>query len=141
MIPKAPSFEQLLSDKALDRQKCDGAYYDNLYKLYGHISILNGRAAEGCDTNELKNDLSAVSGLFFSLCGETFTKQKQARNKPQKEPQAATKPANFIHAGAGWIRCPLCGTRMVKVNSSTVIKNLPAYCKWCKKEVSVSWWK
>ena len=134
---KRPRENEPLSDKTLDKQASDGVYYDKLYKLYEHVSILNRRAADGCRTSELKSDLSTLSGLFLSLCGETSMKQGQ----DPKKPQIAPKPANFIHAGAGWIRCPLCGTRMVKVNSSTVIKNLPAYCKWCKKEVSVSWWK
>ena len=38
-----------------------------------------------------------------------------------------------------WCRCPVCGyNRMLKLREDTVIKNLPMYCKRCKKETLIT---
>lgn len=38
-----------------------------------------------------------------------------------------------------WYRCPVCGhSHFMKIRSDTVIRNYPAYCKKCKKEILVT---
>ena len=35
----------------------------------------------------------------------------------------------------GWCRCPKCGNpKMTRLRSDTILKNFPAYCKYCKQE-------
>ena len=38
-----------------------------------------------------------------------------------------------------WIRCPRCGIeRFIKVRQDKRIRNFPAYCKKCKKEILIT---
>ncbi len=38
-----------------------------------------------------------------------------------------------------WFRCPRCGfERFIKVRPDTRIRNFPAYCKKCKKEILIT---
>ena len=142
MDVKKPREKELLSNKSLKQLADDGRYYDNLHELCEKISIADQCAMDGCQPRVLKRELSSVFSLFLSLCEENVIKQGKGENDPQEEPQTSPKrPGNFVFARANWLRCPACGTRMVKVDNTTVIRNLPAYCKRCKHEVIVSWWK
>lgn len=38
-----------------------------------------------------------------------------------------------------WCKCPKCGNpKMIKYREDTRIKNLPGYCKKCKKETLIT---
>ena len=38
-----------------------------------------------------------------------------------------------------WHQCPKCGNpKMTRLRQDTVIKNFPAYCKYCKKETVIT---
>nr|DAQ55394.1 MAG TPA: cysteine-rich protein [Bacteriophage sp.] len=38
----------------------------------------------------------------------------------------------------GWGLCPVCGTKIVRLHHNTVLKNFPAWCKWCKREYVIT---
>lgn len=35
----------------------------------------------------------------------------------------------------GWLLCPLCGKRLIRVSDNTMARNLTLYCKRCRKEI------
>lgn len=38
-----------------------------------------------------------------------------------------------------WLKCPVCGTqKILRILPSTVVKDLPVYCKRCKQESVVN---
>lgn len=43
-----------------------------------------------------------------------------------------------LGTGAGWLKCPACGKKLLYFNEDTVVRNLPVYCKKCKRELLVS---
>ena len=37
-----------------------------------------------------------------------------------------------------WIKCPKCGEKTrVKIKETTVMKDFPLFCSWCKKETLI----
>lgn len=57
-----------------------------------------------------------------------------------KEPEKSV-PGNFIYVDEnGWGLCPVCHTKVLKVTTTTVLKDFPVYCKKCKTDHLVNWW-
>lgn len=45
---------------------------------------------------------------------------------------------NNMQEGMKWIHCPKCGQKTrFKIKATTVMKDFPLYCHWCKEEFIV----
>ena len=37
-----------------------------------------------------------------------------------------------------WLVCPACGKKLIKLLPTTIVRDFPLYCRYCKKEVIIS---
>lgn len=51
-----------------------------------------------------------------------------------------TKDADILVVKDGWLTCPLCGRnhRLLRIRETTEARNLPVYCRTCRRESIVN---
>lgn len=45
--------------------------------------------------------------------------------------------ANHENVNDGWLECPYCGKKLLKIHRNTIISGLPFMCKKCKQEFMI----
>ena len=60
-----------------------------------------------------------------------------AREKEDKGLQRR-KNEGIIRDKDGWVLCPVCKRRVMKIRPDTTARNLPVYCKRCRRESIVN---
>ncbi|MBE6959951.1 MAG: hypothetical protein E7448_04425 [Ruminococcaceae bacterium] len=43
-----------------------------------------------------------------------------------------------IKTNRGWLMCPICGKKLLRLTSTTTAKDLPVFCKHCHQESIVN---
>ena len=120
------------NEKYNEKQIETGAYYDMLFNFCNSVIKANTLAAkDGVPPKQLATKLVKLSDDFKELCME----QVAVKSIPR------AKPGNFMRVSDGWGFCPICGCKIIKVSDKTVLKSFPAFCKRCKIERVVNWWK
>ena len=47
------------------------------------------------------------------------------------------KRDTIIHVRDGWIECPYCHHKLLRIKPETQAKSLPVYCRVCKREIII----
>lgn len=136
-----------------EEQQETGAYYDMLYDFSCLVSKANEQSFEGLEPKKIAKMMLKSADAFLGLCMvDSFVLQsKEAVSEPQEKPKEEPPkpvpekekplPDNFLKITPdGWGMCPVCGTKVLKVTSTTRLENFPVYCKRCRADHIVNWW-
>lgn len=131
-----------LDQKGMERQCCDGAYYDILYNFAGIVTKANMRAFNsGDEPKQIAAILRPTVNAFMNLCLIDEGKAEKLKGE-KKEPKQDLPPKvlkSNLKVRDGWGVCPVCGKKCIKVNQNTVLVNFSMFCKRCKLEHVVTW--
>lgn len=126
-------------------------YFDTLYNFAQVAISANDMALNGYAPKQIAKKLQQSAEAFLLLCKTENVvpekvkkpgRPKKAEVEPEqpKEPEPEPLPENFARDENGWLLCPVCRKKLLKLTSTTKIVNCPVYCKSCKTEYLMSWW-
>lgn len=122
-------------------------YYDVLYNFAQVAVKANDMALDGYTPTQIASKLRKASDAFVLLARwdevkKTGPKKKTEPEKPEEKPEQPAEPLpdNFARDENGWLLCPVCRKKLLKITSTAKIVNCPVYCKSCKAEYILSWW-
>lgn len=65
--------------------------------------------------------------------------EKKVNRSRKKVFTDTNESARITASNERWVKCPVCGTqKILRILPSTVVKDLPVYCKRCKQESVVN---
>lgn len=124
-------------------------YFDTLYNFAQVAISANDMALDGYSIKKIAQKLQKSAEAFYLLCkpDEVKPRKKPKKKEPerviekmQQMPEPEPLPENFARDENGWLLCPVCRKKLLKLTSTTKIVNCPVYCKSCKTEYLMSWW-
>lgn len=126
-------------------------YYDVLYNFAQVAVKANDMALDGYTPKQIAKKLRKASDAFVLLAGandvkktgpkkKTEPEEKPAQVVPEQPVEPEPLPDNFARDENGWLLCPVCRRKLLKLTSTTKIVNCPVYCKSCKADYVLSWW-
>ena len=126
-------------------------YYDVLYNFAQVVVKANDMALDGYTPKQIVKKLRKASDAFVLLAGVNDVKkpgppkkaepeEKPAQVIPEQPVEPEPLPDNFARDEKGWLLCPVCRKKLLKLTSTTKIVNCPVFCKACKAEYMLSWW-
>lgn len=102
-------------------------YLNVLHDFSCTVERINKSAADGRSVECVKNNMKKISDAYRLLAGI------------DDERLGSLKIKSNIQCIDGWLRCPVCHSKIAKVAAGTVLLSFPAYCKRCKREYVVNW--
>lgn len=134
--------------------KDEEKYFDMLYNFAQVAVKANDMALDGYTPKQIAKKLKKASDAFVLLAKldevkKTKSKKKAGSEDPEEKPAQVVSeqpvepeplPDNFARDEKGWLLCPVCRKKLLKLTSTTKIVNCPVFCKACKAEYVLSWW-